>query len=161
MATGGAGVGSYIRVEADISGWRAAEWHHLALTWGDGMLAFYLDGELVGEREGSIPPRRVMPAITVGGSWDGAVDELAIWSERRTQFALQAPIAAPELEAPEMDLALPPPVTDLDRYELALPDAPRGYHVVPKHYVDEVDWNEKGNEIRLTVRLGKAAEASG
>lgn len=139
VATGGAGEGRYVRLDADISAWRAGDWHHLGFTWGDGRLAFYVDGELIGEEADSIPPRRAMPTIVISGQWDGAIDELTIWAEPRAQFALQAPVAAPELEAPRMPSELPPPVTDLDRYPFDLPDSPRGYYLVPKAFVDEVD----------------------
>ena len=138
-ATGGAGVGQYQRAATDVSAWEAGEWHHVAAAWGDEKLAFYLDGELVAERDGAIPPTSTMPTISIGGSWDGAIDELAIWSEPHTTFDLSAPIAAPELGEPEMKPLLPSPATDLDRYDFDLPAAERGYHVVPIDFGDEVD----------------------
>lgn len=156
-ATGGAGEGQYTRIERDISDWQAGAWHHLAVTWGEGMLAFFIDGELVGEQEGAIPPRINPPALTVGGSWDGAIDELAIWSIRRDTFDLTAPIAAPELGMPEMETELPPPVTDLDRYAFDLPAAGGGYHLVPKHFVDEIDPAARPEELPDTPELSTFA----
>ncbi|MGC9317567.1 MAG: LamG-like jellyroll fold domain-containing protein [Armatimonadota bacterium] len=139
VATGGAGVGSYIRVQTDISDWQAGEWHHVAFTWGGGKLALFIDGEQIGEQEESIPPRRAPAAITIGASLAGDVDELAIWSVRRTEFAPTAPLPAPELEEPEAMFTIPPPVGEIDRYQFELPEADRGYHVVPKHFEDEVN----------------------
>ncbi|MEA3402130.1 MAG: LamG-like jellyroll fold domain-containing protein, partial [Armatimonadota bacterium] len=139
VATGGAGVGSYIRVQTDISQWQAGDWHHVAFTWGDGKLALFIDGEQIGEREESIPPRRAPAAITIGASLAGDVDELAIWSVRRTEFSLTEPLPAPELEEPEAMYTIPPPVGEIDRYQFELPEAERGYHVAPKHFEDEVD----------------------
>ncbi len=157
VATGAAGVGRYVRIDTDSSPWRAGEWRHVAFTWGDGRLALYLDGELIGEEGDSIPPRRAMPTIVISGRWDGAIDELAIWDEPRTQFALDAPIDAPELEAPEMTATLPPPVTDLDRCPFDLPDAARGYLVVPKYYVDELDPAQAPAELPDEPRLSAFA----
>ncbi len=138
-ATGGAGVGQYVRVDADISGWRAGEWHHVATTWGDGRLAVYLDGERVGEKGESIPPLRAPEQIVLGPSLDGTIDELLIWSEPRARFALEQPMATPELEPPAAVQIMPPPVTELDRYLFDLPDSAPGYRIAPKHFVDEID----------------------
>ncbi len=156
-ATGAAGIGRYVRVDTDISAWRTGEWRHVAFTWGDGRLALYVDGELIGEEADSIPPRQAMPVITISGQWDGAIDELAIWDEPHTRFALEAPIDAPELEAPEASTTLPPPVTDLDRYPFDLPAAARGYHFVPKHYVDELDPAQSPAELPDAPRLSAFA----
>jgi len=147
VATGGRDGAGYQRVELDISDWEAGQWHHIAATWGEGRLALSIDGEQVGEAEGSMPPSMVMPAITFGPSLDGAIDELAIWSFPKAAFDLSGPIAAPELGEVELGMTLPPPVTDLDRYEFELPDAPCGYHVVPKYYVDEVDPAERPGRL--------------
>ncbi len=162
-ATGGAGEGTYTRVERDISDWQAGQWHHLATTWGDGKIAFFIDGELVGEEDGAIPPRINPAALIIGNGWDGAIDELAIWSIRRTRaqapFDLSAPIAAPELGAPETGMTMPPPVTDLDRYAFELPAAARGYHLVPKHYVDELDPAARPEELPEAPELSTFAAA--
>ena len=33
------------RADGDASGWEAGTWHHVAFSWGDGLLSVFLDGE--------------------------------------------------------------------------------------------------------------------
>ena len=33
------------RADADVSGWKPGEWHHVACSWGQGQLHVYVDGE--------------------------------------------------------------------------------------------------------------------
>ncbi len=138
-ATGSAGAGRYQRIDADVSNWEAGQWHHVAVTWGDGKLAFFLDGRLVGEKSGAIPPSRAPAEIRVGSRFDGAIDELAIWSVRKTKFDLSAPVPAPEGPEPKPRPIAPPPVGKLDQYHFPLPAAAAGYVVAPKYFDDEVD----------------------
>ena len=110
VATGGAGVGSYKRVNKDISAWKAGEWHHIAFSWGDGKLALFIDGEKIGEVNEAIPPKRAMPEIHIGPSLDGALDELAIWGVRKESFDLSAPISVPDMGPITPPPSGPPPV---------------------------------------------------
>lgn len=139
VATGAAGLGKYCRVEADIALWRAGEWHHVAFSWGAGRLAFFLDGERVGEVEDSVAPRRVVTQITIGRAFDGLLDELAIWSKRRDSFDVSAPLRVPDLGPVPLPEPVLPPVGELDRYHFALADSATGYAVAPKYFVDEVE----------------------
>jgi DNA-binding beta-propeller fold protein YncE len=49
-----------------VSDWIAGEWHHLAATWGDGDMALYVDGALVGTQSGSVPPDAFPAQMSVG-----------------------------------------------------------------------------------------------
>ncbi len=138
-STGAAGVGSYQRPDVDISDWQAGQWHHLAFTWGEGKLSFFIDGEKVAEADESIAPKRAVHEIRIGQSLDGALDELAIWSIPKQAFNLTAPITAPEMGEIEMPDTGPPPVGELDRYHFELPQSDSGCVIAPKYFVDEVD----------------------
>jgi len=158
-ATGSAGVGPYRRIDADVSHWKAGEWHHVAVSWGNGRLAFFLDGELVGEATKSIAPKRVVPQIVVGASFDGAIDELAIWGVPKRSFITTRPISSADLGEPEWPKPGPPPLGDVDRYRVALPKTERGYVVVTKHFVDEVDPRASVRDISARPRLSTFAAA--
>jgi len=88
LATGRFGVGMfgtphgstnfvYRRADHDIRAWKAGEWHHVAVCWGGGELALWLDGKKVASRTGALPPQAVPEGIRFQG--DGyALDELCI-----------------------------------------------------------------------------------
>lgn len=138
-ATGSAGVGLYRRIDADVSHWRAGEWHHVAVAWGGGSLALFVDGKIVDRVDESTPPERAPRSITLGAQLDGAIDELAIWSMPKESFDLASPIVAPELPRPEQLKSGLPRITELDRYHFSLPDSESGAVVATKHFDDEVD----------------------
>ena len=156
-ATGAGGVGRYVRVETDVSHWQAGEWHHVAATWGDGRLAFFLDGEKVGEESGSVPLKRDVAQVRLGPGVDAAIDELAIWSVRKETFAMDAPVAAPDMGPVEMLEVGVPRVTELDRYHFELPVSPRWCTVVPKHFVDEVDPETRPDDTPAEAKLSTFA----
>lgn len=158
-ATGSAGVGPYRRIDTDVSHWKAGEWHHVAVSWGNGQLAFSVDGKLVGEATKSVAPKRVVREIVVGGRFDGAVDELAIWSAPRASFSFTRPIPVPDLDEPEWSKPGPPPLADVDRYRFALPAAEQGYAITTKHFIDEVDPQTAPTDLPDTSRLSTFAAA--
>jgi len=158
-ATGSAGVGPYRRIDADVSHWRAGEWHQVAVSWGNGRLAFFIDGKLVGEATKSVPPKRVVPEIVVGGRFDGAIDELAIWGAPRTAFAAAEPIPVPDLDEPEWAEPGPPPLGEVDRCRFALPAAEQGYVITTKHFIDEVDPETAPTGLTDAPRLSTFAAA--
>jgi len=139
VATGSAGVGEYRRIDKDVSDWKAGEWHHVAFTYGDGKLALFIDGKKIGETDGAIPPKRAVREISVGATLDGAIDELAIWEIVKERFNLSSPINAPDMGKPQPLQAGLPPLTKLDKFQFCLPTEPRGYTIVVKYFVDEVD----------------------
>jgi len=143
VATGSGGVGSYTRVDADVSAWKAGEWHHLAIAWGEGELACFVDGEKIGEATGSVPLKRDVAELRLGPNFDAAVDELAIWAVRKESFDLGAPVAAPDMGPIELAPVGPTAVGELDRYAFDLAPTAQGYTVVPKHFVDEVNPQER------------------
>lgn len=67
----------YARADADISDWRAGQWHHVAVCWGGGALSLWLDGRKAASRSGALPPQVPHAQIRLLGS-DCALDEFCI-----------------------------------------------------------------------------------
>ncbi|MBM3887805.1 MAG: LamG domain-containing protein, partial [Verrucomicrobia bacterium] len=67
----------YRRVNQDISAWKAGEWHHVAVCWGGGELALWLDGQKAESKTGAVPPQGTPNGIRFQGD-DYVLDELCI-----------------------------------------------------------------------------------
>jgi hypothetical protein len=94
-----AGGAPELGVSADVSPWRAGDWHHVAYTWSNAThaLALYVDGQLA--PNGAVTFTGTLPAVSGGafqiGSDAGSsplaadIDELRISNVARTAQALQ------------------------------------------------------------------------
>jgi len=77
--------------------WKQGEWHHVAVTWGDGMMAVWYDGQKAGETSwnGTITPapeKAEMLFQCLPGHFD--LDEIRISDIARTSFDLAGPAEA-------------------------------------------------------------------
>ncbi len=85
------------------------EWHHYAVTFKVGTVAFYRDGNLISQ--GKIPSVSNMPALdafTIGGTdrpFNGLIDELRVWNKALTQNEI-VPIADEPVQEPAANEAL-------------------------------------------------------
>ena len=85
------------------------EWHHYAVTFKTGNVAFYRDGQLISQ--GKITGVSSMPALeafTIGGStrpFNGLIDELRIWNKTLAQADI-VPIADEPVSEPAANEAL-------------------------------------------------------
>lgn len=85
------------------------EWHHYAVTFKAGTVAFYRDGNLISQ--GKISGVSNMPALdafTIGGTnrpFNGLIDELRVWDKTLTQNEI-VPIADEPVQEPAANEAL-------------------------------------------------------
>jgi hypothetical protein len=87
---------------ASGANWQAGEWHHIAATWdsAQGIMAFYVDGQLVGTSSTVTIPAFAETTMSFGARRDGplpalaAFDEIRISSRARTASEIQADYAA-------------------------------------------------------------------
>ena len=56
---------------ADVAGWQAGEWHHVAATWEDQRLNLYLDGRLAWAEALRVPISGTVATLAIGGALDG------------------------------------------------------------------------------------------
>lgn len=72
---------------ADVAGWQAGEWHHVAATWEDQRLNLYLDGRLVWGEALRVPISGAVTTLAIGGALDGeGVAEAAFDSLRISTY---------------------------------------------------------------------------
>jgi len=139
VATGSGGVGTYQRVNFDISDWEAGQWHHLAFTWSGRDFALYVDGANIGEVTEAVPLAYEPPIIEIGRSLDGDLDELSIWSVALDAIDPELVLEVPDMGEPELPGVELPPLGQIDRYRFDLDDTPSGCVIVPKAFTEEVD----------------------
>lgn len=82
------------RVDYKDRGLESGVWHHLAATWGEGELAFYVDGQPVGPPATDAKMPVGVPDKFTLHAMPGYVDELRISSKRRSAAEIQAVAAA-------------------------------------------------------------------
>ena len=84
------------RVEIPPPDWQPGQWHHLAVTWGDGVLRLYIDGALADEETGIVPLEGQLSDIALGPG-PLVIDELRISSVARSPEEIMTDaIAEPE-----------------------------------------------------------------
>ncbi|NOZ23389.1 MAG: hypothetical protein GXP25_20130 [Planctomycetes bacterium] len=84
------------RSEKDITDWQPGVWHHIAATWKDNELRFYIDGHPVGPPVGEGPaPRGKIEEFTLAGTGI-AIDDLRIASVVRPPEEIMALASAPK-----------------------------------------------------------------
>ncbi len=71
------------RVEIQPPVWEPGEWHHMAATWGDGVIRLYIDGILMDEDEGALPLEGKLGDFSLGRG-PLVIDELHIASVARS-----------------------------------------------------------------------------
>ena len=72
---------------ADVAGWQAGEWHHVAATWEDQRLNLYLDGRLAWAEALRMPISGTVTTLAIGGTLDGeGVAEAAFDSLRISTY---------------------------------------------------------------------------
>jgi hypothetical protein len=71
------------RVEIQPPTWQPGEWHHVAGTWGEGIIRLYIDGKLVAEDEGIAPLEGAITNFTLGRG-PLVIDELHISAVARS-----------------------------------------------------------------------------
>jgi len=129
----------YRRADHDISAWKAGEWHHVAVCWGGGELALWLDGKKVSSRTGALPPQGVPDAIRIQGD-NFALDELCI--SRVVRYTGDARVAGKTVPARTRlgyDWKFNEPA---GVYRCTPPDGvgtKAGIIVLPKNYLDDTD----------------------
>ncbi|MFO7945982.1 MAG: LamG domain-containing protein [Armatimonadota bacterium] len=70
-------------LQTSIKGWRAGQWHHVAVTWDRNRgAAMYVDGMLAAEKDFSFEPRQ-WPYFNVGSDYDGSVTARSAFSNVR------------------------------------------------------------------------------
>lgn len=129
----------YRRADHDIRAWRAGEWHHVAVCWGGGELALWLDGAKVASRAGALPPQATPDAMRFTG--DGcALDELRV--SRVARYTDKGCVAGKPVAArtrPGHDWKFNEPT---GVYCCTPPDGvtlEAGVVVLPKNYLDDTD----------------------
>jgi hypothetical protein len=80
-------------------------WTHLAGTWSDGICRLYVNGRLVDEASLLETPSGIWEAAIIGGVIDhsrrwfhGAIDEVMIFTEARTESQIRADCGAPQCQ---------------------------------------------------------------
>jgi len=68
---------------ADIDGWQAGEWHHLAVTWDDHRLSLFVDGRLQDARPLHHAITGTVTTLAIGGALDGTLPAEAVVDEMR------------------------------------------------------------------------------
>jgi len=78
------------RADADISKWKAGEWHHIALAWDDGKLRFFVDGRVADRKSDDAKTLTKPPqAITLQGC-DAIIDDLRVYDRMLSEDELKA-----------------------------------------------------------------------
>lgn len=128
----------YRRADYNVASWKAGEWHHVAVCWGQGQLGLWLDGRLAAEAPGAVPPRGPVKAIQLSGNGI-AVDELQI--SRVVRYTADGmvkgkPVNGRKKLHADWHFLEPPGV-----YRAAsLPvQAEMDMAIIPKNYLDEAD----------------------
>ena len=90
-----------VDVAFDVSAWQANQWHHAAFTWKSEVLKLYVDGQLLAEKQVTVPLNVVNePTFQLGADFnsfylDAVIDELRISDiERSAQEILSSFLAA-------------------------------------------------------------------
>jgi len=64
-----------------VSGWRAEEWHQVRVTWWEGRIALYLDGDYCGGQNYVVMPETLSSRIFIGSSAKGDLQAQAVIDE--------------------------------------------------------------------------------
>lgn len=143
----------YRRADYDIRAWRAGQWHHVAVCWGDGELALWLDGNKVAARTGALAPQIAPPEIALLDS-DCAIDELCISRVvRYTDHGRLAgkPVAPRARLAPGWTFNEPTGVYRCPPPAGATVEA--GVSVLPKDYLDDTDVQQLPTPVAPRIEL--------
>lgn len=138
-ASPGAAEPVYSRADHELRAWRAGQWHHVAVCWGNDELALWLDGRKVATRRGALAPRVAPAQIVLHGS-DYTLDELCI--SRVVRYTDKGRVAG-KLVAPRARLGYEWKFNEpVGVYRCAPPEdaaSEAGLIVLPKNYLDEID----------------------
>lgn len=87
------------RVEVPPPGWQPGEWHHVAGTWGNGVIELFLDGQSVSRAEGIVPLEGKLGQFTLGRG-PLVIDELHISGVVRSAEEIRASALAEAAAVP-------------------------------------------------------------
>lgn len=154
-------------------GWKADEWHHVAVTWADSgrKLALYVDGrELDATSKGVVVPALSQPTFTVGSGAGGTApaeavfDELRISRRARTaaEIRASADAATGSVDALKVELAPAPIPTGGRTFARALGSTNAG---LTRDLTRDVSWISSDSKVATigehgTLRAGKPGQAT-
>jgi len=82
----------WLSTGSNITDWNAEEWHHLAFSWDNTQIAFYLDGVKLGQEEVQGLPEIDKSFLRIGNPFDagirGVIDEFRISNRARSAIEI-------------------------------------------------------------------------